>query len=386
VKLDYTPEQRAFRREVREWMTGHVPADPLPSFDLSREGFEAHRRWERTLSAGRWGMVTWPEAYGGRGLDLIRWLIFEEEYYRANAPTRVNQNGIFLLGPTMIEFGTEQQKARFLPRMAAGDDIWAQAWSEPGAGSDLAAVRSTARRDGDHYILNGQKIWSTRAVFADWAFGLFRAPGSERHQGMSLILFPLDAPGVRRRPIARLDGKLVFAEIFLDDVRVPAADRLGEEGQGWQVCMATAGFERGLMLRSPARYQVAASRLIALWRRHRSRLPDSFGERVAQSWMDADAYALSIYGMASRLAAGGHIGPEASANKIFWSELDIDLQRTALDILGERAELLAEAPPAGETDPWLDEYIFSLAGPIYAGSNEIQRNIIAERLLGLPKG
>src|SRR4029077_17329166 len=144
-----------------------------------------------------------------------------------------------------------------------GDDIWAQAWSEPGAGSDLAAVRSTARREGEHYILNGQKIWSSRAVFADWAFGLFRAPGTQRHQGMSLILFPLDAPGVRRRPIARLDGKMVFAEIFLDDVRVPATDCLGAEGQGWQVCMATAVFERGLMLRSPARYQVAASRLIS---------------------------------------------------------------------------------------------------------------------------
>ncbi len=385
MKLEYTPEQRAFRREVRDWLSAHVPSAPLPSFDLSREGFEAHREWERTLNAGRWGMVTWPEAYGGRGLDLIRWLIFEEEYYRAGAPTRVNQNGIFLLGPTMMEFGTDEQKARFLPRMAAGDDIWAQAWSEPAAGSDLAAVRSSARREGDHYVLNGQKIWSSRAAFADRAFGLFREPGSERHKGMSLILFSLSAPGVRCRPIARLDGKLVFAEIFLDDVRVPVADRLGDEGQGWQVCMATAGFERGLMLRSPARYQAAASRLIALWQQHRSRLPESIGERVAQSWMDAEAYALSIYSMASRLAAGGQIGPEASANKIFWSELDIELQRTALDILGERAELTADAPAAVDDSQWLDDYIFALAGPIYAGSNEIQRNIIAERLLGLPR-
>ncbi len=249
--LEYTPEQRAFRQEVRGWMEANVPSAPLPSFDLSPEGFEAHRDWERKLSDGRWGMVTWPEELGGRGLDLIRWLIFEEEYYRAGAPTRVNQNGIFLLGPTMMEFGTEDQKARFLPRMAAGDDVWAQAWSEPGAGSDLAGVRSTCTRDGDDYILNGQKIWSTRAVFADWAFGLFREPGSERHKGMSLILFPLDAPGVTRRPIARMDGELVFAEVFLDNVRVPAADRLGDEGQGWHVCMATAGFERGLLLRSP---------------------------------------------------------------------------------------------------------------------------------------
>jgi alkylation response protein AidB-like acyl-CoA dehydrogenase len=381
--LEYTPELRAFRAEVRAWMEANVPAGPLPSFDLTREGFEAHRDWERRLNDGRWGMVTWPEELGGRGLDLIRWLIFEEEYYRAGAPTRVNQNGIFLLGPTMMEFGTDDQKARFLPRMAAGDDVWAQAWSEPGAGSDLASVRSTATRDGDHYVLNGQKIWSTRAVFADWAFGLFREPGSERHKGMSLILFPLDAPGVTRRPIARMDGEMVFAEIFLDNVRVPVADRLGDEGQGWHVCMATAGFERGLMLRSPARYQATVSKLIALYLHEKAELTASFGERLARHWMDAEAYALTIYSMASRLAAGGTIGPEASTNKIFWSELDIAIYRTALDMLGDRAELAPAAPAA--VDAWLDGYIFALAGPIYAGSNEIQRNIVAERMLGMPR-
>ncbi len=386
MNLDYTDEQKAFRAEVRAWMEANVPKGPLPSFDLTREGFEAHRDWERTLNEGRWGMVTWPETYGGRGLDLVRWLIFEEEYYRAGAPQRVNQNGIFLLGPTMMEYGTDDQKQRFLPRMAAGDDVWAQAWSEPGAGSDLAGVRATARRDGDEYVLNGQKIWSSRAVFADWAFGLFREPGSERHKGMSLIFFKLDAPGVTRRPIARLDGEMVFAEIFLDDVRVPVSDRLGEEGQGWAVCMATAGFERGLMLRSPARYQVAAQKLLALHEVHKETLPPSAIERVAQSWMDAEAYALAIYAMVSRLASGGTIGPEASTNKIFWSELDIALQETALSILGDRAELTGSAPDAGDIDGWLEDYIFALAGPIYAGSNEVQRNIIAERMLGLPKG
>jgi alkylation response protein AidB-like acyl-CoA dehydrogenase len=385
MKLEYTAEQRAFRQEVRAWMEANVPSAPLPSFDLSREGFEAHREWERTLSKGQWGMVTWPEAYGGRALDLIRWLIFEEEYYRAGAPTRVNQNGIFLLGPTMMEFGTDEQKARFLTRMAAGDDIWAQAWSEPGAGSDLAAVRSTCTREGDEYVLNGQKIWSTRAVFADWAFGLFREPGSERHKGMSLILFPLDAPGVTRRPIARMDGEMVFAEIFLDNVRVPVADRLGDEGQGWHVCMATAGFERGLMLRSPARYQVAAAKLIALYEANKDRLPTSMAERVADLWMGAEAYALSIYSTASRLEAGGKIGPESSTNKIFWSELDIALHQCALDILGPEAELIRQRPDAITGTDWLDGYIFALAGPIYAGSNEIQRNIIAERMLGLPR-
>ncbi len=275
MDLTYSPEEQEFRAEVRAWMEANVPTEPLPSFDASREGFEAHRDWERTLASGDWGMVTWPREFGGRGLDLIRWLIFEEEYWRASAPLRVNQNGIFLLGPTLMEFGSDEQKARFLPKMAAGDEIWAQAWSEPQAGSDLAAVRSTARRDGDDYVLSGHKIWSSRAVFADWAFGLFRTdPDSERHRGLSLIFFPLDAPGVRVQPIAQIDGETGFAEIFLEDVRVPAFNRLGEEGKGWAVCMATAGFERGLMLRSPARFQEAAKRLVALWRAHEDECDD----------------------------------------------------------------------------------------------------------------
>ncbi|WP_281985025.1 acyl-CoA dehydrogenase [Thalassorhabdomicrobium marinisediminis] len=386
MDLTFTPQQDAFRHEVRTWMEQNVPSGPLPSFDSSREGFEAHRDWERVLHNGRWGMVTWPESFGGRGLDLIQWLIFEEEYYRAGAPLRVNQNGIFLLGPTLMEYGTEEQKSRFLTAMASGDEIWAQAWSEPQAGSDLAAVRATAKRDGDDYVLNGHKIWSSRAVFADWAFGLFRTdPQSERHKGLSLIFFPLDAPGVKIQPIAQIDGETGFAEVFLDDVRVPAFNRLGQEGEGWRICMATAGFERGLMLRSPARFQVTAQKLVALYCAHQEDVEPSVRDAVMQAWMDAEAYALSIYQTASRLISGGTIGAEASTNKIFWSEMDIAMHKTALSILGARGELLRSAPDAGDIGRWLDGYFFSLAGPIYAGSNEVQRNIIAERMLGLPR-
>ena len=384
MDLNYTPEQQAFRAEVRAWLEAHVPQEPLEHFDATREGFEAHRQWEKTLKSGDWGMVTWPKEYGGRGLDLIQWLIFEEEYYRAGAPGRVNQNGIFLLGPTLIEFGTHEQKQRFLPKMASGEEIWAQAWSEPMAGSDLAGVRATAVRDGDDYILNGHKIWSSRAVFADWAFGLFREPGSERHKGMSLIFFPLDAPGVTVNAIKKINGHVGFAEIFLENVRVPAFNRLGDEGQGWHICMATAGFERGLMLRSPARYQVAARKLAELWTANKETADPTLEADVVRAHMNADAYALNIYQTASRLMAGAKIGPEASTNKIFWSELDIHLTQTALNILGPQAELTHEAPDANPVD-WIDDYIFALAGPIYAGSNEIQRNIIAERMLGLPR-
>jgi alkylation response protein AidB-like acyl-CoA dehydrogenase len=385
VDLTYTPEQDTFRREAREWLAAHVPKQRLASMDTA-EGFAQHRTWERTLNEGRWAMVPWPVEYGGRGADLIEWLIFEEEYYRAQAPGRVNQNGIFLLGPTLMEFGTPAQKARYLPRMACGDEIWAQGWSEPNAGSDMAAIRASARLDGDHYVLNGQKTWCSRAAFADWIFGIFRTdPASERHKGLTFILVPLNAPGVRVRPVPQLDGETGFAEVFFDDVRVPAENRLGDEGQGWKVAMATAGFERGLMLRSPARFQSTARRLIALYRREKSAADPVLRDAVVRAWMDAEAYALNTYWTACRLIAGGTIGAEASLNKIFWSEMDVRMHETALALLGPHAELLAEAPASADRDGWLDGFLFSLAGPIYAGTNEIQRNVIAERLLRLPR-
>jgi alkylation response protein AidB-like acyl-CoA dehydrogenase len=385
MDLSYTPEQDAFRAEVRAWLAAHVPREPLASFD-TKEGFEAHRRWEHTLNEGGYAMVPWPVEYGGRGANLLEWLIFEEEYYAAGAPRRVNQNGIFLLGPTIMEYGTPEQKARFLPKMAASEEIWAQGWSEPNAGSDMANIQSSALRDGDHYVINGQKTWASRGAFADWLFGMFRTdPASERHKGLTFILVPLNLPGVTVRPIDQLDGLPGFAEVFLDDVRVPVANRLGDEGQGWSVAMATAGFERGLMLRSPARFQETARRLVELYRAHERGADPALADVVVDCWSQAEAYALETYRTVSRLLGGARIGPEASLNKIFWSELDLRMHETALRILEERGQLLPEAPAAGDVGAWLDGYLFALSGPIYAGTNEIQRNIIAERILGMPR-
>jgi len=387
MELAYTDEQQAFRAEVRSWLAVNVPAEPLQSFD-TEEGFKAHRQWEATLNSGRWGMVTWPEALGGRGCDLIEWLIFEEEYYRAQAPLRVNQNGIFLLGPTLMEYGTEEQKARILPPMATGEEVWAQGWSEPNAGSDMAAIRATARLEGDKYVVNGQKIWSTRAVWADWCFGMFRTdPESERHRGLTFILVPLDSPGITVRPIPQLDGLPGFAEIFFDDVEVAIENRLGDEGAGWSVAMATAGFERGLMLRSPARFQETARRLVELYTANRESADQdpAVKEAVLRAYLDAESYCLATYQTACRLNKGGKIGAESSTNKIFWSELDQNMHATAMSILGARAELLSHAPDASGVGKWLDGWMFSMSGPIYAGTNEVQRNIIAERMLGMPR-
>jgi hypothetical protein len=270
--------------------------------------------------------------------------------------------------------------------MAASDEVWAQGWSEPNAGSDMAAIQATAIRDGDHYVIRGQKTWASRGAFAHWLFGLFRTdPESKRHHGLSFVLVDLATPGVTVRPIRKLNGKAAFAEVFFDDARVPVRNLLGPEGQGWNVAMSTAGFERGLMLRSPARFQRTAQKLVALYRQNAERCDPSLRRQVLECWMGAEAYTLDTYRTVSRLLAGGKIGAEASLNKIFWSELDLRLHETALEILGWRAELLPEAEEAVGVDEWLDGYLFALPGPIYAGTNEIQRNVIAERLLGLPR-
>lgn len=388
MDLEYTEQQQAFRQEVRDWLSTNVPQEPLQSFD-TEAGFEQHRQWEKKLSEGRWSAVTWPEAVGGRGCDLIEWLIFEEEYWRANAPLRVNQNGVFLLAPTLMEYGTEEQKKRFLPRMATGEDTWAQGWSEPNAGSDMAAIRTTGVRDGDDFVINGQKTWSTRAVFADWLFALVRTEeGSQRHKGLSFILMPLDLPGITIRPVRQLNGLPGFAEIFFDNVRVPAENLIGEAGEGWRIAMATAGFERGLMLRSPGRFQKTAADLVKLYQQHKDRVDSdpAIRDAVMKSWMDAEAYTLATYRTASKLINGGKIGAEASTNKIFWSEMDLLMHETAMSILGAYAELTEALPDIGTADTdWLDGFLFAQAGPIYAGTNEIQRNIIAERMLGLPR-
>jgi alkylation response protein AidB-like acyl-CoA dehydrogenase len=381
VDLSVEPARHAWRAEVREWLQANVPPQPLPSLDTAA-GFAAHRDWERKLADAGLAVVTWPETFGGRGVDLIDWLVFEEEYWAAGAPARVSQNGIFLLAPTMFEFGTDEQKQRFLPPMARADEVWAQGWSEPGAGSDLAALRSRADKVDGGWRVNGQKTWSSRAAFADWLFGLFRTDPSpeaqsSRHRGLTYLLMPLDAEGVTVRPIRQLDGEPGFAEVFFDDVFVPDGHVLGGVGEGWKVAMSTTTSERGLTLRSPGRFMAAAGRLLAL----RSSVAGADGSTpydgdAAQAWMDADAYRLYVLDTALQAVDGKPIGAESSANKLFWSELDVRIHEAALGLLGERATV---------DSAWLDGYEFSLAGPIYAGTNEVQRNVIAERVLGLPR-
>ena len=395
MDLTWSDSETAFRDEARTWLEANVPSPALPSGD-TKEGFALHLEWEHLLHRDRWAVVSWPEQYGGRGASLWEWLIFEEEYYRVGGPQRVTQNGIFLLAPTIFEFGTPAQQDHYLPRMSAAVDLWCQGWSEPNAGSDLAGVRSKATRDdaAGGWRLSGQKTWTTRGAFCNYLFGLFRTdPESERHKGLTYFMVPLDAEGVTVRGFGRLDGDEGFAEVFFDDAFIPddAVDAEGKstvEGMlrggilgavdgGWGVAMATTSSERGLTLRSPGRFQATATRLVELAReRAGAGLSDLVADKVVDAWIDAEAYALYTLSDVSGIVEGRSPGARSSYNKIFWSELDVRLHQVALDLLGPEAEL---------DGPWMKGYEFALSGPIYAGTNEIQRNIVAERVLGLPR-
>ena len=345
------------------------------------DGFEQHREWEKKLFAAGWSVPAWPEKYGGRDCSLVEWLLYEEEYWGSGAPGRVSANGVSLLAPTIFEFATPEQQDRFLLPMASGEEIWSQGWSEPNAGSDLAALSTRAERDGEWFVLNGQKTWCSRGAFADWFFCIVRTdPEAERHRGLSYLLIPKDTEGLTVRPVARIDGEPGFAELFFEDARVHESNLLGEEGQGWAVAMATAGSERGLNLRAPGRFMAAADRLVELGRKL-----SPARDEIAKCWAESRAYRWVCYEAAERLSGGEVLGSEASFMKIFWSELDVAINATALNMLGERAEFTAGAEDAERDGAWMDAYLFALSGPIYAGTNEIQRNIVAERVLGLPR-
>jgi len=388
LDLTWNDREEAFRAGARAWLEEALDlwrqeCGGAPASGDTREGFAEHRRWEQRLYEARWAVVSWPERYGGRDASLWEWLIFEEEYYRAGAPPRITQNGIFLLAPTVFEAGTGEQQNLILPRMAAAQDLWCQGWSEPNSGSDLASLRSTARKVDGGWALDGQKTWTTRGAFCTHLFGLFRSdPEQERHRGLTYLLVPLDLDGITVRGFGRLDGDEGFAEVFFDGAFLPDEGALGPAilgapGQGWQVAMATTSSERGLTLRSPGRFVATADRLLELWRQTDGpRRTPHLRDRVVNAWMRAEAYRVQTLDVVSRTMAGHPPGAATSMVKLWWSDLDVELHQLALELLGPDAEL---------EGPWSKGWQFSLGGPIYAGTNEIQRNITAERVLGLPR-
>ncbi|MFJ9852921.1 acyl-CoA dehydrogenase family protein [Streptomyces sp. NPDC101150] len=381
----------SFRTEFRQWLHANLTGEFAAlrgrgGPGREHEAFAERLAWERHMAAAGWTCVGWPVEYGGRGATLEQQVAFHEEYALADAPARVNHIGEQLLGPTLIAFGTPEQRARFLPPIVAVEELWCQGYSEPDAGSDLANVRTRAVRDeaGGDWIVNGQKIWTSLAHESQWCFVIARTePGSARHRGLSYLLVPLDQEGVEIRPIEQLTGTSEFNEVFFDGARTRPEHLVGTPGDGWKVAMATLGFERGVStLGQQVGFRRELETLIDLARRNGAADDPLIRDRLAQAWIGLETIRFNALRMLDGVAAGAP-GPEASIGKIFWATWHRDLGELAMDICGAGGTLAAGEPY--DLDDWQRLFLFSRADTLYAGSNEIQRNIIAERVLGLPK-
>ncbi|MFF4617447.1 acyl-CoA dehydrogenase family protein [Nonomuraea jabiensis] len=377
-------EARAWLEEALSGEFAHVRGLGGPGRE--HEGHELRQVWERHLGKAGWTCLGWPERYGGRAASLEDQVAFYEEYARADAPARVGHIGEGLIGPTILEFGTDEQKDRFLPPIQRGDELWCQGYSEPEAGSDLANVQTKAHLEGGEWVVTGQKVWTSLAHVADWCFVLCRTePGSQRHKGLSYLLVPMDGPGVDVRPIVQLTGTSEFNEVFFDGARTAAGNILGAPGDGWRVAMATLGYERGAStLGQQIGFRRELAKVIETAGRTGAIDDPVLRDRLVQSWLELEIMRLN----ALRMLRRPNPGPEVSIAKLYWSEWHRRLGELAQAVQG-RAGLVAEptggAPGQGEFNELQRLYLFSRADTIYAGSSEIQRNIIAERTLGLPR-
>ncbi len=382
-------EDAAFRLEVRGWLEARLEGDFADARGLGgpgseHEGFERRLEWNRELAAAGWSCIGWPESAGGRGASLNQQVIFHEEYARAQAPSRVNYIGEELLGPTVIAFGTDEQKKRFLPAIRECRELWCQGYSEPDAGSDLAAVRTSARLEGGEWVINGQKTWTSLAEQADWCFVLARTdPSERRNRGLSFLLVPMDAPGITKHPIVQSTGTSEFCEVFFDDVRTDAANVIGEPGDGWRIAIGTLGFERGVAtLGLQIAFRDELDRLIA-----EAKANGAYERPVLRDQLTRASIEIEImrFGAIRSLdgVASGVPGPESSITKLFWARWHRRLGELAMEVRGTRSLIALQAPY--ELDEWQRLFLFSRADTIYAGSDEIQREIIADRVLSLPK-
>jgi alkylation response protein AidB-like acyl-CoA dehydrogenase len=382
------PEDETFRKEVRAWLSDHVVGEfaALGGRGGSGDetfGFETRLEWERVLAADGWTGIGWPVEHGGRGASIAHQVIFNEEYVRAKAPGRVSVLGEGLLGPTLIQYGTPEQQARFLPPILAGTELWCQGYSEPDAGSDLANVQTKAQLDADGWSVTGQKVWTSLAHQADWCFVVCRTePGSVRHHGLSYLLVPMDQPGVEVRPITQLTRTSEFNEVFFDGARTQSDCVVGEVGQGWRVALATLAFERGVgLLGHQLSFRRELDRLLEVARANGRADDPVLRQRLARSYAELEV--LRYNTLRSLSGYDGPVAPpEASIIKLYWATWHRRLGELALDIRGPSG-LVADGFPY-ELDDFQRTFLFSRSETIYGGSNEIQKNIIGERVLGLP--
>ncbi|MGH9745016.1 MAG: acyl-CoA dehydrogenase [Candidatus Acidiferrales bacterium] len=393
MDLNLTAPEKQFRDELRVWLEANVPKDwnewrekPL------EESYPYLRAWQRKLYEGGWAAVSWPKEYGGRSASLMEQSIFWEEMARLEAPPMANSLGLGLIGPTIIAYGTEAQKKRFIPKILSAEEIWCQGFSEPNAGSDLAALQTEARLDGDHYVVNGQKVWTSYGWIGNWCELVVRTdPNVPKHKGLTVLLIDMKSPGVEVRPLRQMTGESEFNELFFRDVRVPAENVLGKLNDGWNVAVSTLMYERGSYgARLHLQFKRSINRLIELSRtlpkNGRPAAQDALTrQKLAQCYAEVEIMRWNQLRAFSRITATGVPGPEGSIQKIFWSELNQRIQQIAQELFGPYGQLLAGDPQAVDNGIWSYGYLRTRGNTIEAGTSEVQRNIIGHFVLGLPR-
>lgn len=393
MDVRFSDADEQFRLEVRTWLEENLVGEFAAlrgrggSGDL--EGaVEVRRAWERKLADGGWTCVGWPKQWGGRGLELSREVIFNEEYARSRAPGRLGHIGETLLGPTLIAFGTEEQKRRFLPPIVRTEELWCQGYSEPNAGSDLGNVQCRAERDGDQWVVNGQKVWTSLATISDWCFVLCRTdPNAPKHQGISYLLVPMKQPGVEVRPIRQITGTAEFCEVFFDGARTDAANVVGEVNGGWQVAMGTLAFERGAStLGQQMMFAIELDQIVAAAKANGAAKDPVIRQRIAEAWIGLKIMRFNALRTLTAIEGGAALSREALITKLYWATWHRTLGKLAVDVLGARSEIRANGAVADyEVEELQRLFLWTRADTIYAGTNQIQRNIIAERALGMPR-
>ena len=395
MDLNLTASEQRFRDEFRAWLHSNIPEDwdPAASHDEdSRQRFEYLRAWQKKMYDAGWVGIHWPKEYAGRGATLIEQTIFIEEMARAAAPPLINVLGLSLLGPTLIAYGNEAQKRRFLANILSADEIWCQGYSEPNAGSDLASLRSEAVRENDHFIVNGQKTWTSFGHFADWCFAVVRTnPDVPKHKGLTYLLIDMHSPGISVRPLRQMTGDSEFNEVSFQNVRVPVENVVGKIDGGWDIAIATLMFERGTLGASlQITFKRQIERLIELSRRiDRNGRPASedpiIRQKLAQIYTEIEIFRLNQMRTLTRMNKSGVPGPEGSIQKIFWSEMNQRMQQVAMEMLGPYGQLTRASEYAIDHGQWAHAYLRARGNTIEAGTSEIQRNIIGHFVLGLPK-
>jgi alkylation response protein AidB-like acyl-CoA dehydrogenase len=389
MQLRFSDEDESFRRELASWLEQQLGGEFAEVRGRGGPGdehalIEERRRWERRLGEAGWSCLGWPVEVGGRGESLTRQVIFFEEYARAGGPGRLGHIGVGLLGPTLIAFGSEAQQRRFLPPIAAGDEIWCQGYSEPNAGSDLANVQTRARLDGDEWVIDGQKVWTSWAQWADWCFVLCRTdPDAPKHRGLSYLLVPMRQDGVEIRPIVQMTGDSEFSEVFFDGARTAAEHIVGQPGEGWKVAMGTLEFERGAStLGQQMLFRNELTQIIELAKRNGAARDPVMRQRLADAWIGLEIQRYHALRVLSGLERAS-LSRAALIGKIYWATWHRNLGKLAMDVMGAESEIADGAPY--ELGRLQRMFLFTRSDTIYAGSNQIQRNIIAERGLGLPR-